>query len=107
MADDDPTTTTGEWSTAISDRDRGPLVTITACLMLVAMLFFLGFRMVIRWPWRKLLGFDDLVVVLGSLVSTGQAAAVFRAIHCGLGKHREDLNLDSAESFDGLRGVST
>lgn len=83
--------TSAEWSTAISDRERGPLVTITTCLMLVAMFFFLAFRLTIRWPWRKLLGFDDLVVVLGSLVATGQAVAVFRAIHFGLGQHREDL----------------
>lgn len=95
--------TSAEWSTAISDRERGPLVTITACLMLVAMFFFLAFRMTIRWPWRKLLGFDDLVVVLGSLVATGQAVAVFRAIHFGLGQHREDLR---SEDIGRLKHVS-
>ncbi|KAI5370922.1 hypothetical protein Slin15195_G017950 [Septoria linicola] len=97
-----PTPSGGEWITAISDRDRGPLVTITACLMLVAMFFFLGFRMTIRWPWKSLLGFDDLVVVIGSFIASGQSAAVFRAIHCGLGQHDSDLE---PENVSGLRGA--
>lgn len=61
-----------QWSTAISASDRGPLVTIAAGLMLVAMVLFLGFRLTIRWPWAKLIGWDDWATMLGSVFEPAQ-----------------------------------
>lgn len=85
-----------QWSTAISASDRGPLVTIAAGLMLVAMVLFLGFRLTIRWPWAKLIGWDDWATMLGSLFACGQSIAVFVAIDRGLGVHRSDLSVEQS-----------
>ncbi|EME40750.1 hypothetical protein DOTSEDRAFT_55874 [Dothistroma septosporum NZE10] len=89
--------TEGEkWSTAITADNRGPLVTITVGLMLVAMFLFLGFRLTIRWPWPKLIGYDDLATMLGSLFAFGQSLAVFIAIDRGLGQHLDTLDAKKA-----------
>lgn len=64
---DNPAAATAKWSTKISESDHGPLVTITACLMLVATFLFVGFRLTIRWPWNKLMGYDDLATLIGSV----------------------------------------
>ncbi|CAK4026256.1 rpsU-divergently transcribed [Lecanosticta acicola] len=93
-----PTATGAEWSTAISNRDHGPLVTITVCLMLVATFLFMGFRMTIRWPWSKLVGYDDMATIIGSLFACAQSTAVLISVHRGLGKHRADLGEAEAQA---------
>ena len=66
------------WSNAITADKRGPLVTITAGLMLVAMFLFLGFRLTIRWPWPKLIGYDDLATIVGSVSKTFHLGEAYR-----------------------------
>jgi hypothetical protein len=58
-------------SNLVNDRDHGALVTVTAALCIVFSLLFCLARLVVRWPWKRLLGRDDAV--------TG--AALVRAIN--------------------------
>ena len=62
-----PKTTDDTWSDAISKDDHGPLVSITTCLMLVGMLLSLFIRLAIRWPWKQLMGFDDIATLVASV----------------------------------------
>ncbi|KXT11672.1 hypothetical protein AC579_7044 [Pseudocercospora musae] len=82
------------WSTAITDDNHGPLLSIAASLMLVGMFMFLAFRLYIRWPWRQLIGWDDWAVIIGSLLAFGQSIAVFQAVKYGLG---QKVNANSLE----------
>ena len=55
------------WSHAISNNDHGPLVSIVTCLMLVGSLLFLVIRFGIRWPWKQLIGLDDMTVLIATV----------------------------------------
>ncbi|KAM3415690.1 hypothetical protein BST61_g9208 [Cercospora zeina] len=67
--------------------NRGPEITITSALMMVAAWIFLGLRLKIRWPWANLAGWDDVAVIAGTLIATAESGTIFRAVHCGLGMH--------------------
>lgn len=62
-----PSVTPAPWSHAINKSDHGPLVSIAAGLMLAGMMLFLIIRLAIRWPWNRLLGWDDGTTVIGSV----------------------------------------
>lgn len=57
-----------QWSKVITSTDRGALVSLTAWLMLVGALMFLGIRLCIRVPWRKLLGLDDYMTIVATVM---------------------------------------
>lgn len=55
-----------EVSSAITDDDRGPVITVAASICLLFSLFLLLVRGWIRWPWNGLAGLDDY----GTLIAT-------------------------------------
>ncbi|KAF2212465.1 hypothetical protein CERZMDRAFT_84799 [Cercospora zeae-maydis SCOH1-5] len=72
---------------SLPNENRGHEITITSALMMVAAWVFLGLRLKIRWPWATLIGWDDIAVILGTLIATAESGTIFRAVHCGLGMH--------------------
>lgn len=48
--------------------NRGHQINITAALMMVAAWIFLGLRLKIRWPWGSRMGWDDIAVMLGTVM---------------------------------------
>ncbi|KAK5123181.1 hypothetical protein LTR85_003379 [Meristemomyces frigidus] len=88
-------TSKAEWSHRISPDDHGPYVTITACLMLTAMMLFFGIRMAIRWPWTKLIGLDDVTTIIASIIGICQSVCVFEAVHYGVGRHAAEVSSDN------------
>ncbi|GIZ39441.1 hypothetical protein CKM354_000282400 [Cercospora kikuchii] len=71
--------------------NRGHQINITAALMMVAAWIFLGLRLKIRWPWGSRMGWDDIAVMLGTLIATAESGTIFRAVQCGLGMHMYHL----------------
>jgi hypothetical protein len=55
------------YPTRIDDRHQGPNVTIAAAFCLSIAGFVLATRMLIRWPWRRLLGLDDGAAIVASV----------------------------------------
>ena len=54
-----------EMSTAVSDNNRGIIVTVVCWLCLVASILFFGARVRIRWPLKSLYGKDDAACTVG------------------------------------------
>jgi hypothetical protein len=58
-------------STVLNARDCGALVTIAAAFSITLSLLIYAARLFTRWPWRTLLGYDDLVTSVATVcVST-------------------------------------
>lgn len=55
------------YPTRIDASHQGPKVTVTAALCLCIAGLVLATRMLIRWPWRRLLGLDDGAAILASV----------------------------------------
>jgi hypothetical protein len=55
------------YPTRVDARHQGPTVTIAAALCLSISGFVLATRMLIRWPWRRLLGLDDGAAIVASV----------------------------------------
>lgn len=51
---------TYEISTAVSDDDRGLVVTSVAAILLVGSCLFTLLRLWVRWPWKALFAHDDI-----------------------------------------------
>jgi hypothetical protein len=47
-------------STVVNERNHGAIVTIAAALCLTCSLIFFIARYIVRWPWRQLVGKDDV-----------------------------------------------
>jgi hypothetical protein len=45
----------------VNSRDRGALVTIAASFSVTLCLIFYSARLLVRWPWRALFRYDDMV----------------------------------------------
>ena len=54
-------------STVVNDKDCGALVTIATAFCITLSLLILGTRMLSRWPWGTLFGYDDLVASFASV----------------------------------------
>lgn len=54
-------------SNVVNDQDQGALATIAAALGLTTTGIFLCIRLLIRWPWQSLFGWDDAAVLLASV----------------------------------------
>jgi hypothetical protein len=54
-------------STVVNARDCGALVTIAAAFSTTLSLLILAARLFSRWPWRTLLGYDDLVTSVATV----------------------------------------
>ena len=48
-------------SELVNPRNHGAIVTVAAALCIVFSLLFCVARLVVRWPWKRLLGRDDIV----------------------------------------------
>jgi hypothetical protein len=48
-------------STVVNSRDVGALVTIAASYSVALCLIFYAARLLVRWPWRALFRYDDMV----------------------------------------------
>jgi hypothetical protein len=55
------------YPTRIDASHQGPKVTVTAALCLCIAGLVLATRMLIRWPWRRLLGLDDSAAIVASV----------------------------------------
>lgn len=55
------------YPTRIDAEHQGPKVTVTAALCLSIAGVLLATRLLIRWPWRRLLGFDDFAAIVASV----------------------------------------
>jgi len=55
------------YPTRVDADHQGPKVTVTAALCLSTAGVLLGTRLLIRWPWRRLLGFDDFAAIIASV----------------------------------------
>jgi len=69
-----PTPSEAAWSHIISEDNHGALVLVATSLMLVGMLMTLAMRVAIRWPWRELVGLDDILIVIASVRSSSASA---------------------------------
>jgi len=56
-----------EISHRVNDHDHGAYVIIATVFMFVTSVSFILVRLFIRWPWRKLLGSDDLLSLLATV----------------------------------------
>ena len=56
-------------STVVNARDCGALVTIAAAFSILLSLLIYAARLSTRWPWRTLLGYDDLVTSVATVCS--------------------------------------
>jgi hypothetical protein len=66
-------------STVVNARDCGALVTIAAAFSITLSLLIFAARLFSRWPWRTLLGYDDLVTSVATVCSSREEA------YCWLG----------------------
>jgi hypothetical protein len=55
------------YPTRVDARHQGPKATVAAALCLCIAGTILATRMLIRWPWRRLLGLDDGAVIVASV----------------------------------------
>jgi hypothetical protein len=55
------------YPTRIDATHQGPKVTVTAALCLCIAGLVLATRMLIRWPWQRLLGLDDGAAIVASV----------------------------------------
>ena len=95
-------------STVVNARDCGALVTIAAAFSILLSLLIYAARLSTRWPWRTLLGYDDLVTSVATVcslhvyvnhdlirlqaLSVAQSVVAIRAVSAGLGVVPEDLS---------------
>jgi hypothetical protein len=54
-------------STVVNSRDCGALVTIAASFSVTLCLIFYAARLLVRWPWRALFRYDDLVTSVATV----------------------------------------
>ena len=54
-------------SSVVTNSDHGAVVKVTAAFCTSVSLVFLCTRLLIRWPWRELIGKDDLTICLASV----------------------------------------
>jgi hypothetical protein len=103
-------------STVVNARDCGALVTIAAAFSILLSLLIYAARLSTRWPWRTLLGYDDLVTSVATVcslhvyvnhdlirlqaLSVAQSVVAIRAVSAGLGVVPEDLS-ESAQQHAG------
>jgi hypothetical protein len=111
-------------STIVNARDCGALVTIAAAFSITLSLLIYAARLFSRWPWRMLLGYDDLVTSIATVcplgeeglrplavppitnlttpqaLSVAQSVVAIKAVSAGLGVVPEDLS-DSAQKHAG------
>jgi hypothetical protein len=98
-------------STVVNARDCGALVTIAAAFSILLSLLIYAARLSTRWPWRTLLGYDDLFTSVATVcslcvsvnhglitiqaLSVAQSVVAIRAVSSGLGIVPEDLSATS------------
>ncbi|OQO04045.1 hypothetical protein B0A48_10688 [Cryoendolithus antarcticus] len=95
-----PTGAESTWSHVISQQNHGALVSIATSLLLAGTVLLLIIRLAIRWPWKKLVGWDDAAAVIGSLLAVGQSVTMYRAVYHGLGRHSEELEVHALEQME-------
>jgi hypothetical protein len=57
-------------SNVVNDQDRGALVTIAAVIGLTTIVILLCMRLLMRWPWQSLFGWDDAAVLVATVSIT-------------------------------------
>lgn len=55
------------YPTRIDVKHQGPKITVAAALCLSIAGLVLATRLLIRWPWRRLLGLDDVAAIVASV----------------------------------------
>lgn len=99
-------------SDIVSDKDQGAVLTVAAAFCATNSLLFFCVRLLIRWPWKVLIGRDDLATTAAT-VSAGnelyvaafiyadggrqafgviQLIVTLQAVSQGLGRVRDDLS---------------
>lgn len=54
-------------STVVNSRDCGALVKIAALFSVTLCLLFYAARLLVRWPWRALFRYDDVVTSVATV----------------------------------------
>jgi hypothetical protein len=57
-------------SDIVNDQDQGALVTIAAAIGLTTIVILLCMRLLMRWPWQSLFGWDDAAVLIATVSIT-------------------------------------
>jgi hypothetical protein len=57
-------------SNVINDQDQGALATIAAAVGITTVAILLCMRLLMRWPWQSLFGWDDTAVLVASVSIT-------------------------------------
>ncbi|KAE9987053.1 hypothetical protein EG328_003835 [Venturia inaequalis] len=71
---------------AITSTNRGGSITITAAMLMVFMVLFYIIRILVRIGFKSSVGFDDIVITIGSVFGIVQSILVMLAVKAGLGK---------------------
>jgi hypothetical protein len=66
-------------STVVNSRDCGALVTIAAAFSILLSLLIYAARLFSRWPWRTLLGYDDLATSVATVCPLHEEISWFSA----------------------------
>jgi hypothetical protein len=65
-------------STIVNARECGALVTVVAAFSITLSLLIYAARLFSRWPWRTLLGYDDLVTFVATASPLREEASWLR-----------------------------
>jgi hypothetical protein len=57
-------------SNVVNDQGQGALATIAAAIGLTTVVIFLCIRLLMRWPWQSLFGWDDAAVLVATVSIT-------------------------------------
>ncbi|KAK3110642.1 hypothetical protein LTR53_014861 [Teratosphaeriaceae sp. CCFEE 6253] len=71
---------------------NGQVVVVTVAFTLVIVILCLTTRLVMRWPWKKMMSRNDYFALGATMFALCNAAALCVAVREGLGDQRENLS---------------
>ncbi|KAK5681427.1 hypothetical protein LTS10_005957 [Elasticomyces elasticus] len=75
---------------------NGQVVVVTVAFTLVVVALCLLTRLIMRWPWKKLMSSNDYLALAATLFSICNAVALCIAVQHGLGGERSEYTAESA-----------
>ncbi|KAK4896489.1 hypothetical protein LTR27_005705 [Elasticomyces elasticus] len=85
-------------STAVTDTNHAKIVTVAGWLCMVAGVLCTLARIQIRWPLRSLVGWDDALCFVATLVAVIQTTIVLRLAETGFGRTENELRQSQSQN---------